>query len=60
MVTKKNGLWIYLWEGGPVSDPLKLTYQIFGLQNSVYTRNGKTSYLKLAFQKRYEFKHINY
>ena len=45
----EKGFWIYVWEFGPFSDPLKLKYQIFGLQNSIYARNGKTSYLKLAF-----------
>ena len=45
----ENGLWSYVWEGGPVSDPLKLTYRILGLQNSAYARNDKTSYLKLPF-----------
>ena len=45
----EKGFWIYLWEGGPVIDPMKLTYWILGLQNSVYARNGKTSFLKLAF-----------
>ena len=33
--------WIYVWEFEPISDPLKLTYWILGLQNSVYARNGK-------------------
>ena len=39
----------YVWELASVIHLQELTYQILGEKNSVYARNGKTSYLILAF-----------
>ena len=45
----EKSFYSYVWELWFVSDPQELRDQFLGEQNSVYARNGKTSYLILAF-----------
>ena len=45
----EKSFYSYVWELGSISHPQELRVQFLGEQNSVYARNGKTSYLILAF-----------